>query len=98
MIKDASAEDDDVSMPNTPKQTENNEARNLLRVPSNNYTQVSTFHSTVTSVRLLYADFLPKFITINSIEPFDSLLARVNDWLEECESNVKVERKVKATF
>ena len=43
---------------------------------------------------LTYADFVPKFLTSNSIEPLDTIISRVNDWIENCESFVKVWKKV----
>ena len=39
---------------------------------------------------LAYADFVPKFLTSTSVEPFDTILARVKQWLQACEPNVKV--------
>lgn len=39
---------------------------------------------------IAYADFVPKFITSSSIEPFDSVIARVNEWMKLCEQDVKV--------
>ena len=41
-------------------------------------------------VELTYADFVPKFLTSTSVEPFDTILARVKQWLQACEPHVKV--------
>lgn len=47
-------------------------------------------HSISKNCEIAYADFVPKFITSNSIEPFDSVVARVNEWMKLCEPEIKV--------
>ena len=85
----------DHSLPNTPRSTNEPTTNSPTSKDSSGFRMFNKmllenalhFHK---GQEITYSDFVPKFLTSNSIEPLDAIITRVNNWIERCESHVKI--------